>query len=334
MAAMDVISFGSVYLELVFGHVAALPQPGQEIFANDFAISCGGAVTSATAAARSGARAGVCTRLGDDLGGRVVAEHCEREAVDLSASVRVPGRATGITMVLNYDGDRSFVTYVPPVPKAEQPELAHWIEVLRDRKPAWCYVHAGPGVAEFLRAARAQGTRVALDVALNTISAATPAVLECIPLADVFTPNRAELLQLTGAGSVEGAVGIASGWSTPTVVKMGAAGALVIGPDGVASVADGVTSVDVADLTGAGDSFAGAMIGSLLRGAPLIAAVVAANGAGSAAAGRLGAVGPVQVDGLSAVPDGLATVMHEGLNAVMARDLNRDQGQVKLTGTS
>ena len=82
---------------------------------------------------------------------------------------------------------------------------------------------------------------------------------------------------------------------------MGADGALMTGPDGVAAVTDGVAAVEVADLTGAGDSFAGAMIGRMLQGAPLLAAVAAANAAGSAAAGRLGAVGPVQVEGLSTV---------------------------------
>jgi sugar/nucleoside kinase (ribokinase family) len=301
MAAMDMISFGSVFLELVFGHVPALPRPGHEIFAEEFAISCGGSVTSATAAARAGALAGVCTQLGDDLGGRVVAEHCEREGIDLSSSVRLPRRATGITMVLNYDGDRSFVTHVPPLPQAEPPEHSRWLEVLRSRRPAWVYVHAGSGRTDFLTAAREQGTKVLLDVSLNAIGQARSAVLECIPLADVFTPNQSELLQLSGTSSLDSALATAAGWGTPVVVKMGADGALVIGPDGVAEIRDGVAKVEVADLTGAGDSFAGALIARLLRGAPLTEAVVAANRAGSAAAGRLGAVGPVQVEGLSTV---------------------------------
>ncbi len=295
------ISFGSVYLELVFGHVPALPRPGQEIFAEEFAISCGGAVTSATAAARTGVRAGVCTRLGDDLGGRVVTEHCERAGVDLSASVRVPRPATGITMVLNYEGDRSFVTHLPPIPATEPSERARWIEVLRSRQPAWAYVHAGPGMTPFLRAAREQGTKVLLDVSLNEIGQDAPAVIDCIPLADVFTPNRSELLQLTGASSLDAAIETASRWGTPVVVKMGADGALIAGPGTLVMVGDGVAPVDVADLTGAGDSFAGAMIGRLLQGAALTDAVIAANGAGSAAAGRLGAVGPVHVEGLSTV---------------------------------
>ena len=81
---MDMISFGSVFLELVFGHVPRLPGPGEEVFTEDFAVSCGGAVSSASAAASAGARAGLCTVLGDDLGSRVVMEHCTRLGVNLS----------------------------------------------------------------------------------------------------------------------------------------------------------------------------------------------------------------------------------------------------------
>ncbi len=52
------ISFGTVFLELVFGQLERLPGPGEEVFTDEFAISCGGAVTSATAAAAGGAQDG------------------------------------------------------------------------------------------------------------------------------------------------------------------------------------------------------------------------------------------------------------------------------------
>ena len=38
-ARLDMISFGSVFLELVFGHVRTLPGPGEEIFTDEFAVS-------------------------------------------------------------------------------------------------------------------------------------------------------------------------------------------------------------------------------------------------------------------------------------------------------
>ncbi len=117
---MDMISFGSVFLELVLGHVRALPRPGEEVFTDDFGVSCGGSVTSASAAARAGAHAGICTLLGDDLGSRVVADYCARSGMELSPSVRVPGKSAGVSVVLNFDGDRAFVTHLPPRPEDEQ----------------------------------------------------------------------------------------------------------------------------------------------------------------------------------------------------------------------
>src|SRR6266566_4971053 len=86
---MDLIAFGTMFLEIVFGDLPALPAPGEEIFADEFAISCGGAVTVASAASRMDASAGLSTLLGEDLGSRVVEEYCHRAGVDLSASQHV-----------------------------------------------------------------------------------------------------------------------------------------------------------------------------------------------------------------------------------------------------
>src|SRR5215472_14331950 len=135
------ISFGTVFLELVFGQLDRLPGPGEEIFTDEFAVSCGGAVTSATAAAAGGVRAAVCTVLGDDVGSQVAVEHCAAAGVDTSPSARVTGPATGITVVLNFDGDRGFVTHLPPNAQGRLAEEERWRGVLRARRPSWCYLH-------------------------------------------------------------------------------------------------------------------------------------------------------------------------------------------------
>lgn len=295
------ISFGSVFLELVFGNIGGLPEPGQEIFTDDFAISCGGAVSCATAARRAGVTAGLCTLLGDDLGSQVVFEHCEREGIDLSATGWVHRRVTGITTVFNFDGDRSFVTHVPPRPAGEPPDSARWCDVLRTYRPAWSYLHAGPDVKDFLRQARELGLKSLLDVSPGMAGEFAADVIDCVRLADVFVPNQAELALLTATDEPESAVAEAARWGTPVVIKRGADGALLVGPDGVLPVTAGIAAVEVADRTGAGDAFAGALIAELVRGTELPLAVAAANAAGSQAVSRLGAVGPVQVEGLSTV---------------------------------
>ena len=299
---MDMISFGTVFLELVFGHLPEPPRPGEEVFTDDFAVSCGGAVTSASAAAGAGIAAGLCTVLGDDLGSQVVRAHCQRARVDLTPSRQVSRRSAGITVVLNYGGDRAFVTHLPPRPADEGPELDRWRDVLLRERPRWCYLHARPGVPDFLRAARAAGAKVMLDTSLDHAWDGD-LVIECARLADVFVPNEAELLRVTRARTLESAVSTAATWGTPLVVKRGASGALVVDGETVAEVRDGVQAATARDLTGAGDSFAGALIAELVRGVPLAGAVVAANRAGSAAVEWLGAVGEVEMESGSALDE-------------------------------
>jgi hypothetical protein len=184
-------------------------------------------------------------------------------------------------------------------PAGEVPELERWHAVLDEVRPTWCYVHAGPGVADLLRRARALGTRVALDLSFGSIERDRDAVVECAGLADVFLPNEAELSRLTATASLDEAVRVASRWCPALVVTRGPDGALVAGPDGITTVTVGVRHVEVRDRTGAGDSFAGALVGALVGGAPLLEAVAVGNAAGSAAVGRFGGVGEVHVEGLT-----------------------------------
>jgi sugar/nucleoside kinase (ribokinase family) len=306
---MDLIAFGTIFLEIVFGDVPSLPAPGEEVFADEFAISCGGgAVTAASAARRSGASAGMSTLLGEDLGSRVAEEYCHQAGVDLSACQRVTGPAAGITVVMNYAGDRAFLSYLPPRAQTESREHERWLEVLRRERPTWCYLHAHHGLAGLIQQARDLGIRVAVDVALNDIAADPAAVLACARLADVFLPNSEELLRLTGATSLAAAIGAAASWGPPVIVKRGASGAIVAGQPGRArqtEVTEGVKRVRVRDRTGAGDAFAGALIGALCQGASLTEAAAAGNAAGSDTVSRLGAVGEVSVEGLSSAAPAL-----------------------------
>ena len=290
---MDMISFGTLFLELVFGQLERLPGPGEEVFTDEFAISCGGAITSASAAAAGGAHAGMCTLLGEDLGSQLAIEQCTVRGIDISASARVDRPTAGITVVLNFAGDRGFVTHVPPRPQAERREIDRWLGVLREYRPAWCYLHAGRGVPRFLRAAHEIGSKVVLDISLGD-EREGEIITECIKLADIFVPNTDELLRLTGENGIERAMVAASAWGTQMVVTTGAAGALVSHADGsFTEVTAGVREVEVKDRTGAGDNFAGALIASLHAGASVTEAVVEANAAGSKAVGELGAIGQI-----------------------------------------
>ncbi len=205
--------------------------------------------------------------------------------------------------MLNFDGDRGFVTHLPPFAMSDRAEVERWRTVLRRERPAWCYLHAGRWVPGFLRDARELGCKIMLDTALG--DAREPrerdAVIECVGMADVFVPNAAELLALTGEADLARAVRAAATWGAHLVVTRGAAGAWWLSAMARSPRCPTASSeVPVRDLTGAGDSFAGAMMAALIGGASIIEATVAANAAGSEAVSRLGAVGTVSADGAGA----------------------------------
>jgi sugar/nucleoside kinase (ribokinase family) len=290
---VDVLAFGSVFLEIVFGHISRLPGAGEEVFSDQFALSCGGAISVATAAARSGANAGLVAVLGDDFGTQVAVAHCERAGVDLSASRWVSGPASGVTAVVNFDDDRAFISHIPNGPDLEGGSARTWWPAVVERhRPRWIYLHARPAALDVIAAARRVGCRVALDTELATIRHNPAMVRSCVALADLFTPNRRELLELTQQPDVTGAATDLSMAGT-VVVKEGAEGATIVADGTLLRVTAGITAVDVQDRTGAGDAFAGTIIGSLAQGVDLLSAVEAGNAAGSAAVARLGALGPM-----------------------------------------
>jgi sugar/nucleoside kinase (ribokinase family) len=292
---VDVISFGTNYLEMVFGHIGALPGPGEEIFTDQFAISCGGAVAIASAARDVGAEAAMATVLGEDLGTRVVEAHCARTGVDLSCSRRVSGPTSGISCVINFDGDRSFISHLPDE-AGRAGDAVWWLDVVRARRPKWIYLHAHPGTLPLILEARRLGCRTAIDTELGAIGRFPGAVVECATAADVFLLNSRELSALTAtddlAGSLE-AIGAPPG--VTIVVKQGAHGATVARGGRTYHVVAGVRDIEVQDRTGAGDAFAGALLGSLALGADMAGAVAAGNAAGSQAVARLGAIGSVTI---------------------------------------
>jgi len=211
----------------------------------------------------------------------------------------VTGPVTGVSVAVNFGGDRAFISHLPPRPAGERRDTRRWLDVLREHRPRWCYVHAGPGVAPFVRQARSLGVHVALAVAHNDIDEDAAAVVDCVREADIFLTNEPELIQLTAAASLAEAMTAATRWCPCVVVTRGADGAVVATPGNTTRVTDGIEPVQARDRTGAGDAFAGALLGALCQGASITDAAVAGNAAGSRTVTLLGAVGAVELDGLS-----------------------------------
>lgn len=140
-----------------------------------------------------------------------------------------------------------------------------------------------------LRLARAAG----VPAILNPAPART-LPREALADVDILTPNQSELRILLGLDADDPADDLAlcrellaAGVRT-VVMTRGAAGALIVGADGVMAVPS--RPAVVVDSTGAGDAFNGTLATALARGMTLRSAVERATVAGSLACLRLGVV--------------------------------------------
>ena len=257
---------GSVNLDLV-ARCAELPRAGETLTAASFALVPGGkGANQALAAARMGGHVRMVGKVGDDSYAVLALAELRAGGVDLTGVTSRPG-PTGIAMIVVDDhGENQIVV----VPGANGDLGASDVDV-----PAGDAVLVQleiPDAALVAAAERATGL-----FALN----AAPAR----PLPDVVR-QRADLvivnrLEAEALGPVRPDALVA--------VTFGAEGALLRWGDGTELARATPPPVVAVDGTGAGDSFCGALIVSLLEGRSPADALRRACAAGALAASRAGA---------------------------------------------
>jgi ribokinase len=287
MHGYDLLVVGSANADLVIG-VNRRPAAGETVLGSDLATYPGGkGANQAVAAARLGADTVLLARVGDDAHGSLLAGSLSAAGVD-TTGILVGGAPTGVALItVDPSGDNSIVVS----PGAN----------------AWLSAEDVRGAGELLAAARVVSLQ--LEIPIDTVTAAVraaaaagsrvvlnpspPAPLPddvlaaCDPL--VVNEHEARFLLGTDAGDTpeDWATALLARGPRSVVVTLGAAGALVAGPDGTAQVpSPRVTAVDT---TGAGDAFTGALAWRLGTGDDLQTAVRFAVRVGAVAVTKAGA---------------------------------------------
>jgi ribokinase len=283
-----VIVIGSVNVDLVVSG-ARLPGLGETVTGGQFERHDGGkGGNQAVAAARLGARVEFVGAVGSDSFGT------EARAALAAAGIGVDGlatieAATGIALILVDPAGENLISVASGANRALEPDrlvaALNRLGPLSDDVVLVSNELAPAAVGAALRAAKDAGARTILNPA--PAEGLEPEVVE---LAGILTPNRGELFLLAGApaGSDEAEVAERLRVAEAVVVTLGPAGALVVPRDGAAWRVPAV-AVEVADTTGAGDAFNGALAAGLAEGRPLAEAVRRAVAAGSLATIRAGA---------------------------------------------
>lgn len=282
---IDVLVAGEYYCDLIFSGLDAPPALGAEVFARGLTVRPGGCYNMALGLVRLGVRTAWACDFGTDLFSHLVLDAAKADGIDPGAFRYVGRSQQRVSAAFSGQGERGFITYREGEIAAPDPELAVRL------RPAWLLqsFRPEPDWLAFMRAARAAGIRIFGDCNGEGATLDTPGVREFIGLCDVFSPNEAEALALTGAADAEAALDRLAGLAPAVVVKRG--------PQGASAVADGrrydqpASRVDVVDTVGAGDAFAAGFLAAAIEGAPfeeqLLSAVacgsLSATGAGNSA---------------------------------------------------
>lgn len=263
---LDVLLSGTVFFDLVFTGFAHAPSPGTEVFTEGMGSAPGGIANLAVAAARLGLRTGLVAGFGDDLYAdwlwRTLAD---QEHVDLSCSRRYEFWHTPVTVSLAREGDRSLITHGHPLPEAlgdlvtPPPTRAVMVDIgdVAAREQAWW------------RRSAAEGALVFADAGWDPEGTWGGGVLEALQGCHAFTPNAVEAMAYTRASTPEAALCALADVVPLAVVTRGADGAIAVDQSTGEHASAPALHVDAIDTTGAGDTFAAALLLGTLRGWPL-----------------------------------------------------------------
>ncbi len=285
-AANKVLVAGSVNMDLV-ATVSRLPQPGETLPGEGFALHPGGkGANQAVAAAKLGAATTLVGCVGEDAFGRHLRAHLLQNGV--ACSLKVAQAPTGTAMILVDQAGENSIVVIPgangsldAAAMAEAPIRAGDVLVSQLEIPA-------PTVAALFERGRAAQ-------ALNLLNAA-PAMAcaaELWPLADIVVVNEVELACFAKApvedrrGAVKAAVAARRFARQIVVVTLGREGVVAI--DGDRVIEHRGHTVRTLDATGAGDCFVGALAARLCAGHRLADGLAYANKAAAICVQRPGA---------------------------------------------
>lgn len=266
-----VVVIGPVYCDLVFGDLARLPDWGEEVFAERFAVAPGGSAITAIALARLGHRVSLAATVGHDALGDVVRHGLAAEGVDLSwVALRAPG-TTPVTAALTAAHDRAFATYLGA--GADAIDVA---AVLAGSDAEHVHVAGFPtALAQptLAASAHAHGATVSFDPGWDERALTLPAVRALVREADVVLPNRLEAARLLGAPDDVTSADLVTRLATRrphgiSVVKAGGDGAWGAVTGGAVLHAQ-APNVMALDPTGAGDVFDAGFLDAWWEGVPL-----------------------------------------------------------------
>ncbi|MEB2837267.1 MAG: PfkB family carbohydrate kinase [Desulfurococcales archaeon] len=301
MSGLDVVAVGHALVDIRVV-VDRFPRPDEEAEILREARGAGGsAVNVAIDVSLLGGSSGVIAKIGFDSFGRIVYEELWSARVDVRGLRISPTGPTGFSIV-TIDSQGHIALYgCKGVAEALEPgEIDE--EVIGEARTVHIASLRLDTSIEAARLAKSHGALVSWDPGRRLASLGLERLSPLLKHVDIVFLNRLEARAMTGLEPAGAARAIASRGPRWVVVKLGAEGALLYGPEGERRI-PAFKPPRVVDTTGAGDAFAAAALLKLARGSDIVEALTYASAAAALKVSRLGShnmPGPREVEELLA----------------------------------
>ncbi|MGN6440606.1 MAG: ribokinase [Arthrobacter sp.] len=292
-----IVVVGSLNADLTI-YCDRLPQPGETVQGNGFAVNPGGkSANQAVAAARLGGHVSLVGAVGEDANGTMLEASVAGAGVDVG-HVRTSAEPTGVAVIaVDARGENNIIISAGANGTLSPKDVADAADVLEGAAVVSLCLEVGMDtVLAAAQAGHDAGAQVLLN--LSPYAEIPPALAA---LADILLVNAHEAALFLGS-SVPGAGAAVSEWDAvrsrfselgihQILVTLGANGSVVL--DSLAPAGSRVafvqpTRVHAVDSTGAGDAFTGAVAVRLAAGDGLTDAAAFASVAAAMATTRKG----------------------------------------------
>ncbi|AZN43133.1 carbohydrate kinase family protein [Paenibacillus albus] len=279
----DAVVIGDANIDLIVEGLKQIPQPGQEVHVDNMSMHVGGgAALFSLSLAKLGVKVAFNGILGNDGYGAFIRERFAEHGIDTRMIRTSSKNNTGISIALNPETDRSFITYAGSNAELRMDQM-DWDVIAQGR-----HVHltgyllgrrSHDAFVMLAKSLKAKGLTLSCDVGWDDSGEWYDGVFELMRHFDLFLMNETEARHYTRCEHLDDILGHMAKYCNHVVVKLGADGAAVM-KDGqlFRRSAYKVTPVDT---TGAGDSFNSGYLYGFLTGADVETSMKYGNACGA-----------------------------------------------------
>lgn len=252
-----IASVGVTNVDLMYVGMPRVPLEGEEIFSQGFSVQLGGgAAGTLVTAARLGLPVRLATYLGDDLFSDFARQEFARSGVEphnlFTGGAGIP---LNVTSAMLTAGDRTFATYCTPNAVTDAQ-----MEAVYQMSAGARVVQMQAGFLPVYERLHREGVKLIFDIGWDD-EMSLAKYGDYLRLANYFTPNTREALQITGTDTPAQAIRVLAEYIEKPLVKLDKDGCLLL-ENGELFTVPNIPEFTCRDATGAGDAFlAGLMYG-------------------------------------------------------------------------